>query len=96
MKARFKTSTSLDLLDEIADDLAASARAHPMDELVMRSREGEEGTFARGAVLVHVPTHGMHHRAQCVNMFRQLGVELLPASAAVEWIKMVDGPELFP
>ena len=48
-------------------------------------------TFARGAVITHVTTHGMHHRAQCLNMLRQLGVEQLPPSAVVEWVFMADG-----
>jgi len=32
----------------------------------------------------------MHHRAQCLNMLRQLGVDPVPPSAVVEWIMMVD------
>ena len=46
----------------------------------------------RGGVLTHVMTHGMHHRAQCLNMFRQLGVKG-PPSAVVEWMLMVDNPQ---
>jgi len=74
------------LLASLSDDLEASARAHPVDELVTGSRGGREYTFARGGVLTHVTTHGMHHRAQCLNMLRQLGVDPLPASAVVEWM----------
>lgn len=78
------------LLDEIADDLEASAHAHPTDEPVTGSRGGRTFTFLRGGVLTHVTTHGMHHRAQCLNMLRQLGVDPVPPSAVVEWIMMVD------
>lgn len=80
----------LELLDEIADDLDASAKAHPVDELVTRVRDGKTYTFTRGAVLTHVTTHGMHHRAQCLNMLRHLGVDPLPASSVVDWTRMAD------
>ncbi|NNF41639.1 MAG: DUF664 domain-containing protein [Phycisphaerales bacterium] len=81
----------LQMLDELADDLEASARTHPVDEEVTGSRGERTYTFTRGGVLTHVLTHGMHHRAQCLNMLRQMGVEELPASAVVEWILMEDG-----
>ena len=82
----------LGLLDEISDDLEASARRHPTDEQVTGSRGGRSYTFTRGGVITHVTTHGMHHRAQCLNMLRQLGVDPLPPSAVVEWMLMVDNP----
>lgn len=80
----------LALLDELADDLQASAAAHPTDGLVTGSRGGKTYTFARGAVLTHVTTHGMHHRAQCLNMLRRLGVDPLPPSSVADWTLMVD------
>lgn len=83
----------LQLLDELSADLSQSAQAHAADELVSGSRGGRSYTFARGAVVTHVMTHGMHHRAQCLNMLRQLGVDPLPPSSVVEWILMVDSPE---
>lgn len=79
------------LLDEIADEFEAAVHAHPLDEPVTGERGGRSYTFTRGAVMTHVTTHGMHHRAQCLNMLRQLGVEKLPHSAVVEWMLMVDG-----
>lgn len=39
----------------------------------------------RGAGLVHVTTHGTHHRAQCLNMLRRLGVRALPELTVVDW-----------
>jgi len=35
-------------------------------------------TFTRGAAIIHVLTHGTHHRAQCIWMLRRLrpGIEL--------------------
>jgi uncharacterized damage-inducible protein DinB len=83
----------LALLDGIAADIAASAAAHSLDGLVTGSRGGKSYTFARGGVLTHVTTHGMHHRAQCLNMLRHLGVTPLPPSAVVEWMLMVDRPQ---
>src|SRR5438477_1036125 len=78
------TTRSLDELrqlhDQIADDLESSARAHPLDGVVMRVRGGQSFPIMRGAVLTHVATHGMHHRAQCLNMLRHLGVSPLPPS----------------
>jgi uncharacterized damage-inducible protein DinB len=81
------------LLDEISDDLEASLAAHPLDGEVTGSRGGRTYTFTRGGVITHVMTHGMHHRAQCLNMLRQLDVDPLPPSAVVEWILMVDAPD---
>lgn len=46
-------------------------------------------THIVGAMLVHVTTHGMHHRAQCLNMLRRLelpGVsDALPDLDVLEW-----------
>ena len=77
-------------LDEISNDLDVSSADHRVDELVSGSRGEKSYTFARGAVLTHVMTHGMHHRAQCLNMLRRLGVDPLPPSSVVEWIMMAD------
>lgn len=86
------TDELLRLLDDIADDFEASARAHPCDEIVTGSRGGRTYSFTRGAVLTHVMTHGMHHRAQALNMLRQMGIEKLPPSAVIEWIFLADDP----
>ncbi|MCA9288067.1 MAG: LysR family transcriptional regulator [Phycisphaerales bacterium] len=55
------------------------------DEIVTRTRDGKTYSFTRGAVVTHITTHGMHHRAQCLNMLRQLGVNPLPKSSVMEW-----------
>ncbi len=39
-----------------------------------------------GAGIVHVITHSMHHRAQVLNMMRQLGMELIEGDA-LSWEK---------
>ena len=50
-----------------------------------RTRDGRTFDLTRGAVLAHVVTHGMHHRAQCLNMLRRLGVRPLPPGSVTEW-----------
>jgi uncharacterized damage-inducible protein DinB len=80
----------LALLDELADDFSANARKHPLEETVSRQRDGKMYTFSRGGVITHVATHGMHHRAQCLNMLRHLGVNPLPQSSVLEWMLMAD------
>jgi uncharacterized damage-inducible protein DinB len=77
------------LLDEAAMAFAAEARRLPLAEMVTRHlRDGTTRHFTRGAVLAHVATHGMHHRAQCLNMLRRLGAEPLPPSSVTEWTWM--------
>jgi uncharacterized damage-inducible protein DinB len=78
------------MLDETCTDLATAAKSRPLDELVTRERGGKSYTFARGAVIVHVTTHGMHHRAQCLNILRRLGVTQQPPSSVLQWTMMAD------
>ena len=80
----------LSLLDKISDDFEASAGAHAHDELVSGSLGGKHYTITRGGVLAHITTHGMHHRAQCLNLLRRLGVDPLPPSTVVQWMMTAD------
>jgi uncharacterized damage-inducible protein DinB len=80
----------MQLLDESEDELIAISKTHPLDEIVKRTREGREYSYTRGAVITHVTTHGMHHRAQCLNMLRHLGVKPLPMSSVAEWSLTAD------
>jgi len=41
--------------------------------------------FSQRAAILHVLTHGMHHRAQISNMLRQLGVTDIPDTDVIEW-----------
>ncbi len=77
-------------LDEVAAEFDDAARAGALDAVVTRIREGKAHKFTRGGVLMQVLTHGVHHRAQCINMLRQLGVSPLPQSSVIEWIRAVD------
>ena len=38
-----------------------------------------------GGGLLHVATHGMHHRAQCLYLMRLLGFTNLPEGDALSW-----------
>ena len=76
----------LALHNDVADEFAQIARAHPVDAIAKGSRGGREYAFPRGNVIVHVTTHGMHHRAQCVNMLRHIGINPLPQSSVLEWM----------
>jgi uncharacterized damage-inducible protein DinB len=77
------------LLEESWQQLHAEARRRPLEELATRRlRDGRSVTMTRAAVLTHVTTHGMHHRAQCLNMLRRLGVTPLPPSSVTEWTLM--------
>ncbi len=56
-----------------------------MGETFERTRQGVTTVYTRATILCHVHTHSMHHRAQCLNMLRHLGVNPLPQSSVVEW-----------
>ena len=77
------------LFQEAWQEFAAESRRLSLEETVTRrTRDGKTFQITRGAVLVQVTTHGMHHRAQCLNMLRQLGVQPLPPSSVAEWTWM--------
>jgi uncharacterized damage-inducible protein DinB len=73
------------LQHDVHSEFAQLAKAHPLADTVTRERDNKTYTFTRGAVLTHVTTHGMHHRAQCLNMLRHLGVPQ-PPSSVLQWM----------
>lgn len=75
-----------DMVPTIHDELDAAAFAGPMNEVLSPDRQGATFHFIRAHVITHVTTHGVHHRAQALNMLRHLGAEDLPESAVVEWM----------
>jgi uncharacterized damage-inducible protein DinB len=80
------------LLDAAYEDVTIEARRRPLDEIVhRRTRAGGTIVLTRAAALTHVVTHDMHHRAQCLNMLRHLGVSPLPPSSVAEWTWLGDG-----
>ena len=72
--------------DDICNAFEQAALRRPFDTIVERERNGQTYTFTVGGILAHVTTHSMHHRAQCLNMLRQLGVEKLPMGSVMEWM----------
>ncbi len=75
----------LALHDEAAETLAATARRVLAEsrfeemmevEFKLDSGETERFTFTRGMAIMHVLTHGTHHRAQCIWMLRRLRPDL--------------------
>ncbi|MEM9416503.1 MAG: DinB family protein [Planctomycetota bacterium] len=38
-----------------------------------------------GGAILHLATHGMHHRAQALYMMRRLGIENVPEGDALSW-----------
>jgi uncharacterized damage-inducible protein DinB len=49
-----------------------------------------------GAGLVHITTHGMHHRAQCLYIMRLLGVKNLIEGDAISWERIHRGLKEWP
>ncbi len=68
------------MLDSFDEELRAAAMAHPADEVLEGEFMQRPYRFTRGAILTHVTTHGMHHRAQVMNMLRQLCANDTPES----------------
>jgi uncharacterized damage-inducible protein DinB len=99
--AEIKDRTPADLLalldDAERDLLAVAAKVRKDNRLastLSMQWPGDDGktktyTFTRGCVFVHVTTHGYHHRAQCLNMLRQLNIaglsDDLPDPSVVDW-----------
>jgi uncharacterized damage-inducible protein DinB len=74
-----------DLAQTIDDEFDQAATAKPLESTVDAERGGRSFSFVRAHILTHVATHAFHHRAQCQNMLRRLGVEKLPQSSVIEW-----------
>jgi uncharacterized damage-inducible protein DinB len=65
--------------------------AKPASATFSATRMGKTYTFTYGGVVTHVMTHGMHHRAQCLNMLRHVGAKQ-PMSSVAEWMRENDQP----
>jgi len=77
----------LAMLDEVSDAFAAEAKSKPLDDTLTVVRDNTPYTFTRGIAITHVMQHAMHHRAQCLNMLRHVGVKPLPWSSVLEWMR---------
>ncbi len=88
---RFAPGELLELLDEASSDFAAVAERVAADERLDETMEvrlpDREAplVLTRGTAIVHAMTHGVHHRAQVLNMLRRLQVGDLPDVDAIEW-----------
>ena len=79
------------VLEEAWAEFRREVRRRPLEQVVTRTtRDGKTRDYTRGAVVTQVVTHAMHHRAQCLNMLRQLGVTPLPPSSVAEWTWLGD------
>lgn len=87
---RFTVAQLMEKLDATSAELLEVAFKHPPSQIVARTRDGKAENYTRAAVLAHISTHGMHHRAQCLNMLRHLGVDPLPLSSVTGWTFNVD------
>jgi len=80
----------IELHDPTSDAFEAAALVRPFDTVIHRERGERTYTFTVGGILTHVTTHSMHHRAQCLNMLRQHGVDALPMSSVMDWMLTSD------
>ena len=79
-KGNFSVDQLIAMLERAAAKLEAAARSVIDDDRLDEMMEFPAGEgqppyrFHRSTAMVHVTTHGMHHRAQIFNMLRQLGI----------------------
>lgn len=86
--ARRTPEELLGLLDEAAVGFAAMVgrsrlRLAEVREWVFGA---ETYRFTVAAAILHVTNHGMHHRAQCMNMFKRLGKPVGADLDELEWV----------
>ncbi|MHC4953526.1 MAG: DinB family protein [Planctomycetota bacterium] len=88
-------SELIDRLDRAAADLAAIskpvARREGWDETWIDPKEDPPHPRTFGATIAHVITHSMHHRAQLIQMLRQLGVDGVPEGDVLSWENRATG-----
>lgn len=77
-------------LMSLADEYQREGAPLGLDSVIEFALDGTHYTTTRGAGLVHVTTHGSHHRAQCLNLLRRLGVTRLPELTVVDWQSEVE------
>ncbi len=76
----------VELHESVTADFETAVFRRPSDTIIHRQRGEETYVFSVGGILSDVMTHSMHHRAQCLNMLRHLGVKELPMSSVMEWM----------
>lgn len=86
--ARRWTAAELMELNERAceDFVGVVARARPVMADVREWALGQDRyRFTVSGAVLHVTNHGMHHRAQCMNMLRHCGVKFEEDFSELEW-----------
>ncbi len=75
------------LADEAAADFAAVVESQRPNLGLVREWTfgGETCRFNVCAAIIHVTNHGMHHRAQCLNMLKRLGRPVNADLDELEW-----------
>lgn len=87
---RYTVPEMLEILDAISAELVDVATLHPPSGIVERTRDNKTERYTRAAVLAHITTHGVHHRAQCLNMLRHCGIDPVPLSSVTGWTHAID------
>jgi|TARA_R110002073_G_scaffold147687_1_gene300435 uncharacterized damage-inducible protein DinB len=89
-EGRYTLEEIVALHESVTADFEKAAYRQGFDVMIHRDRGERSYTFPVGGILSHVMTHSMHHRAQCLNMLRHLGVKELPMSSVMEWMLFGD------
>ena len=75
-------------------DWLATMNDDALDCEVAYTRDGQSHTHPLSDVLLHLCNHGIHHRAQAINMLRRLGKEVPMLDVMVMRIQQQDQPAL--
>jgi uncharacterized damage-inducible protein DinB len=81
-------------LEQVARNILQDGREHEWMTFP-RPGGGDPYRFHRASAMVHVTTHGMHHRAQIMNMLRRLGAPYDMDGDTIEW-ELYSGEYLSP
>lgn len=82
----FSVTQLRELMTLTYDEWASAVKELDRGKIVERERDGNVLAMSRPEILTHVFTHAAHHRAHCINILRQLGVEPLPTGGLMKWV----------
>ncbi|MGD1916500.1 MAG: DinB family protein [Phycisphaerales bacterium] len=68
------------------DEWVELASRFDLGEMIERTFDGTTRRHTRAHIIAHVTTHSVHHRAQAINMLRQMGVEQRPTGSVLSWV----------
>ncbi|MGF1633894.1 MAG: DinB family protein [Phycisphaerae bacterium] len=85
------TAAGARLAETVASD-KATGRLADLLEFQRNDPHGKPVTYryTRAVVIIHALSHGNYHRAQCLNMLRQLGVSPLPMMDVTSWQRLAE------